>query len=300
MKNGYRKIWATAGGMLLAAVACVGGFGCSDGGAQSLREARIQALGTGTRAGETKTIILPGGAEMEMVWCPPGTFTMGSPKEEGERQTWFEPSKSVAFLQAAGELPEDGDFENLHPVTLTKGFWMAKTEVTQAQWTSVMEKNPSKFQGNNLPVEQVSRNDCLKFCRKTGLELPTEAEWEYACRAGSTGPFAGSGNLDEMGWHESNSGNRTHPVGQKAPNAWGLQDMHGNVEEWCEDKYQWDLGSDAVTDPLCTYVGRRNYDVTRGGSYRNEARDCRSAYRNKELPTVSYWTIGFRPVVRGN
>ncbi len=298
MKNGTMHTLASA---VLALVACAALAGCADGEALALRESVSRQLGKGSRAGETKTLALPGGASMEMVWCPPGTFTMGSPKGEGGRQTWFEPSKAESFLMAFGELPEHGDFENLHPVTLTKGFWMARTEVTQAQWESVMGNNPSLHAGDgNLPVEQVSIRAVGKFCKKTGLQLPTEAEWEYACRAGTSGPYAGRGNLDAMGWYEGNSGDRTHPVGQKAPNAWGLLDMHGNVEEWCEDVYDWDLGRAAVTNPLGKSTGgRRSYDLTRGGSYEAEARDCRSAHREKTLLTTSYWTIGFRPVARG-
>lgn len=297
MKNGGMKTMAAA----WALVACMALPGCSGGESRSLRESVSRTLGKGTRAGETKTLALPGGAAMEMVWCPPGTFTMGSPKGEGGRQTWFEPSKEEAFLMAAGELPRNGDFENLHPVTLTKGFWMARTEVTQAQWESVMGDNPARHAGDpSLPVEQVSLRAARKFCRKAGLRLPTEAEWEYACRAGTRGPYAGSGKLDDMGWYEGNGGDRTHPAGQKAPNAWGLQDMHGNVAEWCEDKYAWDPGSAAVTDPLCTQTpGRHGYDVTRGGSYRDKARDCRSACRDRTLHAVRYWTIGFRPVAGG-
>ena len=301
MKNGHMKTLAAAA---LALLACAGLAGCADGEAQALRESVSRQLGKGTRAGETKTLALPGGASMEMVWCPPGTFTMGSPKGEGGRQT---PSKAgslaVSFLMAFEGLPEHGDldFENQHPVTLTKGFWMARTEVTQAQWESVMGDNPSLHGGDgNLPVEQVSIQDAREFCKKTGLRLPTEAEWEYACRAGTQGPYAGNGNLDAMGWYEANAGDRTHPVGQKAPNAWGLLDMHGNVEEWCADLYQWDLGSAAVTDPCGKNPGRYNYDLTRGGSFRAKAPDCRSACRRAHTrPTVKDWTIGFRPVARG-
>ena len=204
------------GWVVLAGVACVGACGCSGGAqTQTLRESLAQELGRGAVAGETKAITLSGGAAMELVWCPPGTFEMGSPAGEAGRR----------------------DDEKQHRVTVTNGFWMARTEVTQAQWKSVMGKNPSEHTGDdNLPVENVSWKAARKFCSRTGLQLPTEAEWEYACRSGSTGPYAGSGRLDEMGWFEGNSGGQTHPVGQKSANAWGLQDMHGNVSEWCEDK----------------------------------------------------------------
>jgi len=206
-------------------------------------------------------VTLPGGAAMEMVWCLPGMFMMGY----------------------------DG---SQHQVTLTKGFWMAKTEVTQAQWKSVMRENPSEFKGNNRPVENVSWDDCQAFCQKTGLRLPTEAEWEYACRAGSTGKYAGTGNLEDMGWYEDNSGGKTHPVGTKQPNAWGLYDMHGNVWEWCADCYG-DYPSGAVTDPRGASSG---YPVFRGGSWGSDAGHCRSARRDYSYSSYLYRTLGFRPV----
>ena len=251
------------------------------------RERTEKALGVGMFAGETKTLVLPGGAEMTMVWCPAGTFMMGSPIEEAGR----------------------ADDETQHKVMLTKGFWMAKTEVTQKQWKSVMEKNPSRWEGDNLPVERVSWQDCQKFCRKTGLRLPTEAQWEYACRAGSTealpnGPIRILGKynapaLDEIAWYGGNSsvgwtgmdgtdtsdwpekqypGGKagTHPVGQKKPNAWGFYDMIGNVWEWCEDWYA-------------------TYCVKRGGSWNYCAGNCRSASRDYDLPSGVDCSLGFRP-----
>ncbi len=240
-------------------------------------KAEIASMQTGKTAGETKTITLPGGVKMEMVWCPPGTFTMGSPEDEKASAKCFDWE------------------ETQHQVTLTKGFWMGKTEVTQAQWKSVMGYNPSRNEGDNLPVDMVNWHECQKFCEMLGLQLPTEAQWEYACRAGSTGPYAGSGNLDEMGWYYGNSGEKTHPVGQKKPNAWGLYDMHGNVCEWCADLYD-DYPDGAVTDPQ----GARDGDqrVLRGGDEGSGAARCRSASRSLSEPedeeSLEVFHPGFR------
>ena len=221
------------------------------------------------RVAKRLIVTLPGGATMEMVWCPPGTFTMGSP--EGEKGRFSD--------------------ETQHQVTLTKGFWMAKYEVTQEQWMSVMGNNPSDHKGNNLPVEKVSWYGCREFCQKTGLSMPTEAQWESACRAGSTGPYAGTGNLDDMGWYNGNSDGKTHPVGQKNQNAWGLHDMHGNVEEWCADGDGY-YPSGAVTDPW----GMGSGYSYRGGDYRGISSYCRSANRGGTYPGNSSSTLGFRPV----
>ncbi|MBP5320757.1 MAG: formylglycine-generating enzyme family protein, partial [Kiritimatiellae bacterium] len=156
--------------------------------------------------------------------------------------------------------------------------------------------NPSRYKGDNLPVEQVSWEDCQEFIAKgnkeLGLEfrLPTEAEWEYACRAGTTGAYGGTGGLDEMGWYSNNSGSKTHSVGQKKPNAWGLYDMHGNVWEWCADWYD-DYPPGSVTDPTGPAFGGNR--VLRGGGWCNLALHCRSAYRLRDLPGGRY---GFRLV----
>jgi formylglycine-generating enzyme required for sulfatase activity len=217
----------------------------------------------GAREG-TKTIVLPGGAKMEMVWCPAGTFLMG---ERGKQRK----------------------------VTLTRGFWMAKTEVTQRQWESVMGRNPSRFKGPDLPVESVKWGECTEFCRRAGhgLDLPTEAQWEYACRAGSPGDYGGNGNLAAMGWYDANGGRETHPVGRKRPNAWGLYDMHGNVWEWCRDCYA-ETGRGAATDPAGPATGARR--VRRGGSSFGGARECRAGARFSSLPSQSGSGLGFRPV----
>ena len=240
----------------------------------------VAALGLGKQAGETKTIPLPKGMAMELVWCPPGIFTMGSPNNEEGRfddGEWFPAGKGHPR-------------EKQHQVKLTSGFWLAKTEVTQAQWQSVMGNNPSEFKGENLPVESVTWDDCLRFCQKTGLELPTEAQWEYACRAGSPGPFAGTGRLGDMGWYYENSKRATKPVGKKKPNAWGLYDMHGNVAEWCADWFAESLTGPAV-NPKGPASGQGR--VCRGGHWDQSKDDCRSACR--DFYSGAQERIGFRP-----
>ncbi len=228
----------------------------------------------GSRAGERKTIRI-GSQEVALRWCPSGTFTMGSPASEEGRH--------ISEMQ--------------YRVTLTKGFWMGETQVTQGLWKEVMGSNPSlNKSGDDYPVENVSWNDCQEFLRKlnartpqSGLTwaLPTEAQWEYACRAGSTGAYAGNGRLDDMGWYIANSGNTTHPVARKKPNAWGLYDMHGNVWEWCQND---PFG--AVTDPTGAVSGSDR--VLRGGGYWGKPQFCRSAYRNWDSPGDRYWSHGFR------
>ena len=178
--------------------------------------------------------------------------------------------------------------ETLHPVTLTHSFYLGKYEVTQAQWEQVHGGTPSHFTGAELPVEQISWDNCLRFCKAlndTGLapagwhfSLPTEAQWEYACRAGATAPYAGNGCLASMGWYAQNSGWHTHPVGQKLPNAWGLYDMHGNVFEWCLDGYD-GYPSTAESDPEGPSTRVTPYRIVRGGGWGADARACRSAHR---------------------
>ncbi len=192
---------------------------------------------------------------MEFVYIAPGTFMMGSPWNESN---WVRHND-----------------ETQHWVTLTRGFYMQTTEVTQGQWKAVMGRNPSHFKscGDDCPVEQVSWNDAQKFIRKLNqreggnkYRLPTEAEWEYAARAGSTARFYFGDDerrLGEYAWYNENS-EKTHPVGQKKPNDWGLYDMYGNVWEWCQD-WHGTYPSGSVTDP--TGPSNGSYRVYRGGCY---------------------------------
>jgi formylglycine-generating enzyme required for sulfatase activity len=174
-----------------------------------------------------------------------------------------------------------------------------------------MGSNPSRFKGEDLPVENVSWNDCLEFCRKlterqraagrlpagVAYRLPTEAEWEYACRAGTTTRYYtgdSESDLARAGWYDGNSGDRTHPVGQKVANAFGLYDMHGNVWEWCQDWYG-PYGTANATDPRGPQRGPGR--VVRGGGWYYYARKCRSAYRNFCNPDNAYDFYGFRLVL---
>ena len=197
------------------------------------------------------------------------------------------------------------DYLPAHAVTLTKAFYLGKFAVTQEQYMQVMGTNPSRFKGAKLPVETVSWDDAQEFCkkvsRKTGqtVRLPTEAEWEFACRAGTT-TFYYSGDteadLGRAGWYDANSNGTTHPVGQKEPNAWGLYDMHGNVWEWCQDWYGgYEAGT--ATDPQGPGTG--TYRVLRGGSRSDCREGCGSAIRNRSAPVRRNYYGGFRVVLPG-
>jgi formylglycine-generating enzyme required for sulfatase activity len=220
-------------------------------------------------------------------------------------------TKSLAELSnsfvkiAAGEFmmgSENGDVDEkpVHRVRISQGFEMGKYEVTQAQWEAVMGSNPSEFKGANLPVENVSWDDAQEFIKRLNghndgyvYRLPTEAEWEYACRAGSTGNYAGK--LGAMAWYDLNSSNVTHPVGQKQPNGFGLYDLHGNVWEWCMDWYVVNYYSQSPrVDP--TGPSKSLSRVRRGGGWNNIAPGCRSAIRNSSTPDTRNNFLGFRLV----
>ncbi len=236
------------------------------------------AKSSGKRAGEEKVIQISPGVTMTFCWCPAGKFTMGSPPSEADR----------------------GKDENQVEVTLSRGFWMAKTEVTQAQWQAVMGANPSHFKGTDRPVENVSWNDTQVFLKKVNalvgssdggkMALPTEAQWEYAARAGDTGPFSG-GTLDEVSWNCQNNQERTHPVGTKKPNAWGLHDVHGNVAEWCWDLYG-THETESLTDPQGATSGTNR--MLRGGCWGGKPIYSRAAFRGNNLPSSAMQYFGFR------
>ena len=198
-----------------------------------------------------------------------------------------------------------GENDDAHAVTLTKPFMLGTYEVTQGQYQRVMGTNPSKFKGANNPVENVSWDDAVEFCRKLSelsaekaagnvYRLPTEAQWEYACRAGTTTEYSfgdDDSDLGDYAWFRENSSNETHPVGDKLPNAWGLYDMHGNVVEWCQDLYG-DYPSGSVTDPTGPASGSSR--VFRGGCWNSAAEVCRSADRYGRYPSLRSYFYGFR------
>ncbi len=218
------------------------------------------------------------------------------------------PVAAGSFMMGSNDSDAGSDEKPVHKVTLTKPFWIGKYEVTQKQYEVVMGKNPSIFKGSNRPVEKVSWNDAMEFCRKltekehasgrllTGYRytLPTEAQWEFAARGGENSKgykYSGSDNLDSVGWYDNNSRNKTHPVGQKAPNELGLYDMSGNVWEWCSDWYG-DYTSDSFGDPVGPISG--TFRVFRGGNWLNYSVLCRLADRCGDSPSSSFSTLGFR------
>ncbi|MEW6237514.1 MAG: SUMF1/EgtB/PvdO family nonheme iron enzyme [Candidatus Omnitrophota bacterium] len=242
-----------------------------------------------SRVSDNQTITIPlplpdGVKQLEMSLIPAGTFIMGSPSDETAR---------------------DADEGPQHQVTISKSFYMGKYEVTQAQWQVVMGNNPSNFKGLNLPVEKVSWFDCQTFLVKLNqlglgtFRLPTEAEWEYACRAVTVTAFywgddPSNTQISDYAWQASNSKTKTHEVGLKTPNVWGLYDMNGNVWEWCQDLYG-RYRDESQIDPTGPTGG--SFNVLRGGSWNDYAWTCRSAYRNNNIPSNrDNSSFGFRIV----
>jgi len=198
------------------------------------------------------------------------------------------------------EAYSQGDERPQHRVRITKPFYFGKYPVTQGEWEKLMGNNPSSFKGDDqLPVDTVTWNVCQEFVKKagSGMRLPTEAEWEYACRAGSTSAFYFGDKAEELGdsgWYEANSEQRTHPVGQKTPNGFGLYDMHGNIWQWCQDWYGADYYSRSPSDDP-TGPGTGEFRVLRGGAWYHYAHFCRSGSRNGwSRPTSAINTFGLR------
>jgi formylglycine-generating enzyme required for sulfatase activity len=235
-------------------------------------------------------------AGLELCWIPPGTFTMGSPTGEAKR--------------SANEGPA-------HAVTLAQGFWMGRCEVTQGQYMAIVRGNPSKFRtdAHFNPVEQVSWDEARAWIAQLNAKagtsryrLPSEAEWEYACRAGN--PGAAYGAPGAIGWSKLNSGQYTHPIpgitlmgkyqphraGGMAPNAWGLCDMLGNVAEWCEDAYHPDYTGAPADGRPWLESGEPGRRVVRGGDWDHSQHNLRAAFRSGEKADRKDSTLGFRVV----
>jgi len=254
--------------------------GCwSESGAIAAETAPL-GVNAADSSGPALSFDLGGGAKMEFVLIRPGSFLMGD---------------------------ADGleDERPVHKVTISQPFYLGKYAVTQQQWEAVTGSNPSDFKGPQNPVESVDWVDCQAFLQKlnekfgaTGVKfaLPTEAQWEYACRAGGNGKFSfgdAEGQLAEYAWFRDNSKGTTHPVGEKKPNAWGLYDMHGNVCQLCADWHANDYyGQSPAADPAGVLTGYHH--VMRGGCFDDTAEHCRAAYRNKNDPADRNHDLGLR------
>ncbi|MEW6238235.1 MAG: SUMF1/EgtB/PvdO family nonheme iron enzyme, partial [Candidatus Omnitrophota bacterium] len=274
--------------LFFALLLLAGGCGGSTGNEKNAAKIEIQSITTKTG--------------VEMLLIPAGEFVMGG--DSGET-----------------------DEKPAHKVIIS-AFFMDKTEVTQKSYASLMGKNPAKSKGEDKPVEQLSWFAAIKYCNMrsmregldpcyqlepllcnfdaNGYRLPTEAEWEYACRAGTSGSYAfgsDAAKLSKYAWHKDNSNKTTHPVGTKAPNPWGLLDMYGNVWEWCNDYYAEGYAADAAQDPKGPASGEKC--VLRGGGWDSSAESCRSAARRGEAAGLAdvcfgYDAYGFRCVKKAD
>ena len=277
----FRCVWLA----LWAALWMVSGSGCSGPSESQGQVLRIISQGL---AGDRWLAPLPKSGSVAMRWVPATRFVMGSPPQE------------------EGRLVD----ESQHAVQLTSGFFIAETELTQRQWLAFMETNPSPVRGMELPVSQISWEQAREFCRRLTeqqsheghlpkgwiWDLPSEAQWELACRGGIPGSFSGA--LDSMAWYAGNSGGTVHPVGLRAANGLGLKDMHGNVAEWCVDWFSSYPTNVPVmidpTGPIWSFA-----PTYRGGGFKSPASACRSAARSAgvsgEVPNEA---LGFRLALR--
>ena len=247
------------------------------------------------------TIPVKDGISIDMVRVEAGTFTMGATAEMNKHELTRDDKIRMFF----GLTPEKKDsYKNVgkpaHQVTLTNDYYIGKYEVTQALWKAVMGNNPSNFKGDNLPVEQISWNDCQEFLSKlnniTGktFRLPTEAEWEYAARGGNKSrgyQYSGSNNLSDVAWYRDNSGSKIHPVGSKQANELGIYDMSGNVSEWCQDRYG-DYSKSSQTNPKGSTSGALR--VYRGGRYSYYSEFCCPLCRGFDTHSTCESGIGLR------
>ena len=233
-----------------------------------LLSAQTEPVNPVLRAGATKVNAKDG---LTYVWIPPGTFQMGCSPGDTE---CFDPEKSP------------------WRVAISKGFWMGQTEVTQEAWQRVMGKNPSTSKGAKLPVVEITWDDARSYCQAADMRLPTEAEWEYTARAGTTG--SRYGDLEAIAWHSGNSQRKTHETGEKQANAWGLYDMLGNVWEWVADWYADEYPPASASDPQGPASGTMR--VRRGGAFDDSPRYARASFRSRSRTSYHYGNLGVRCV----
>jgi formylglycine-generating enzyme required for sulfatase activity len=270
--------------IIIAVLTVCGLIGCdgqkNKGGASQQKASVFAAHQPGDPLPKECSVPLGRGLHMEFVLIPAGEFTMGS--------------------QTGG-----ADEKPAHKVSIAKPFYLGKCEVTQKQWQTLMNQNLSRYEGTNNPVEHISWKECHKFLEAlvekwpaNRFRLPSEAEWEYACRAGSTTAYCCGDDdsaLNQYAWYEANSEYRTHPVGTKKANAWGLFDMHGNVLEWCADMYEGNYEGAPTDGSARTTVKDKDPNcVLRGGAYDGSAKKLRSSYRAWGYPILQDKAIGFR------
>ncbi|WP_406657418.1 formylglycine-generating enzyme family protein [Methanolobus sp. ZRKC2] len=258
--------------------------GCTDSGENTEIEQNTDSTDLLAEAEDTvDDSVFTNSIGMEFVKIPAGEFIMGSPENESYR---------------------DGDEGPQHLVTVSNEFYLGAYEVTQAQWKEIMDSEPFYFEGDDLAAEKISWNNAIKFIEELNrieethkYRLPTEAEWEYAARAGTTTAFSfgdDTAELTNYAWYDANSEDKIHSVGLKEPNSWGLYDMHGNVAEWVQDEYHSNYFK-APTDSS-EWTGGVDRRVFRGGSWMSDDVNCRSADRNDISPGSRKEYIGFRVV----